>query len=234
VFVVALAAVFFAIHQFGSDAARQRMWRIDRIMRWFGAGAGVLVLLLCGLLVVMWWWQRDKAVVAAAKLAMAGRQDEAIDLLRRTIGTEGETSQRLNVLALLLHERERHAEALPLFERAEALAPAGAERDAVVNNRALALAKLGRTEEAIDLLRGVTERQPNDCAVACNLATTLADAGRETEAYEQLERAEQIYERYDERQIPQTWKAAIEACRERLPTARGFPVLPRDAGGFPT
>jgi tetratricopeptide (TPR) repeat protein len=216
---ILVAAGMFLIMWRGSPDT-QRIFNAS--MRWFFIGMMILLAVLFVLLGLLLFLHRDPVVKQAATLALADRHDEAIDLLRAHIKAKGETALRLNALGLLLMDRQRLEEALEQFRAAEKL---GGQVNTAINNQAIALHKMDRLDEAIVLMKKVCAAAPLDALAACNMCHFLADAGREIEARDELERAEQILDRYDARQIPELWRSAIDECRNRLPTARGFPVI---------
>lgn len=219
---LAITAVGWLLYHFGSDDTRQRLRVLTTILsRGVLVFVGVAVASLV-VLFVMLWRQRDPALKEAAELAAAGRHEEAIDALRRLIAERGETVNRLTALGALYMDRQRWDEALEQLRRAEA---AGAPKPSTTNNKAVVLCKMGRIEEGLALLAGAAQEYPGDFSVACNHAHFLAEAGREPEAYDALERAECILDKYEARHVPEHWKKQIEPLREKLPTARGFPVI---------
>jgi tetratricopeptide (TPR) repeat protein len=123
-------------------------------------------------------------------LERAGRVEEAMEMLHRSIDLNGSNHLALNYLGYLLAERgERLEEAQSMIERAVALAPNnGAYLDSlgwVLFRRGLpadALEPLGR---AVDLLAG-------DSTVREHLGDVLAAVGRWGEAQVQWRRAQEL------------------------------------------
>jgi tetratricopeptide (TPR) repeat protein len=219
--VVALAIFMVVLKTSGSPGAQRVADSFDSGMKLLMTGLGILLAILFALLAVLWWLQRDPVLKEIAQLALEKRYDEAITRLQAHIQTKGENAKRLNALGLLFMESGRLDEALAQFRKAETFKD---YRNDSINNQALVLHKMGRADEALALMKRVVETAPSDPVIACNYCTFLADAGREAEARDALERAERIIDRYDKRMLPETWKAAIAECRARLPRARGFPV----------
>jgi tetratricopeptide (TPR) repeat protein len=177
------------------------------------------------LLLLLYFIARDRTVSVATKLALAGKHREAEDLIRGVIRDKGETAARLMALGSVLMNQNRLDEALAAFESARRLArrPATA-----MNNCAMALRKLGRRDEARQLLDDALRLEPNHFIALTNSCLVLAEMGLETEAFGRLERAEEIYQRYDPSQV-KPWKPVLEECRQALPRAKGFPVVPLDS-----
>ena len=218
------------VEERGPIAARRSVHaiqsRLDVVMHY----VGIVLIVLVVLFLLIHWLSRDKVIIAAARLALKKQHDQAIQLLRDHIARNGETTQRLDALGLLLLDSDRYEEALAQFDRSQAVSRKPGSAD---NNRAVALHKLGRTDQALGLLKGVIEREPDNFVSTCNYCLFLADAGREQEAFEQLERAEQIYERYDPKYL-KAWTPLLEECRQKLPTAHGFPVIVPSQPNAPT
>ncbi|GLQ50612.1 tetratricopeptide repeat protein [Dyella flava] len=109
-------------------------------------------------------------------LLNSGRQDEAVPLLRRA-------AQRLPHAALLLarhyNDTQRPAEALAIVAPLCGSAQAPAE---LVAQHVVALAALGRQDEAVTFYRTLADASPDHPAAAHALAIALAAASRHAEA----------------------------------------------------
>jgi tetratricopeptide (TPR) repeat protein len=227
--IFACAAVMVFFSRFGSPDARARLHAIElgvtAAMKWLGA---VLIILLAFLL-LLYSLNRDNAASAAAKLALAGKRREAEELIRGAIQAKGPTEQRLTVLGTLLLEQGRLDEALEQMEAARRLAkhPATA-----LNNCATVLWKLGRRDESRQLLDEACSLEPQNLTALCNSCLLLAEMSLEVQAFDRLEQAEQIYERYDPSQVKH-WKPLLEQCRKALPRAKGFPVTHVEKASLP-
>jgi len=97
-----------------------------------------------------------------------------------------------------------------------------------LNNQALMLKKLGRLDEAIELLEQTAAKWPRELLTACNQCMLFCDAGREQEAFAALERAEQIVDWLGEKRVHPKGLARLIAARPRVRPAQGFPVVMND------
>jgi hypothetical protein len=219
--LVLLGGYLGYVDQFGTPAGRERVHlieaRVGLIMKYVMGALGVLV----GLLVVLYWLGRDRAMTEAAKLALAGKHDEAETVIRNAIESKGATEQRLTVLGLLLMEQNRLEESLQHLQEAARLAR---RPGAAKNNCAMALWKLGRREEAARLFDEACGLEPHNFVAVTNSCLILAELGRETEAFDRLARAERLFEEYGRYHLGD-WPPLLEKCRDAVPTARGFPVV---------
>jgi hypothetical protein len=175
----------------------------------------VLVLLLGGgLILVVWLRNRDPATNRAIKRMQEGDVDGALRDLLEVTEIKGVTANRANALGCLYLEKKEYREALERFAEAERL---GYNSFACRFNRAVALRKGGRTEEAIALYDGLSREKPDEPVIAAMYCLALADAGQIEAASEQFRRA----------QIPPpvvvpgeahrvAFEAILRECRERL------------------
>jgi tetratricopeptide (TPR) repeat protein len=216
--MVVLALLLFLLMQSGNGGVQHYLQVAGRYLMWFlSGGVGLLIVLYFAL----YWLQRDQHIVHAAKLALAGKHEEARVYLEGVIGSDGPTRDRLNALGLLFLDQKRPQEALEQFDLA--LKTFG-ENPALRNNRAMALKRLDRLPEALHELEQLTGPDCKDVVTLCNYAVLLAEAGRETEGYEQLRRAELICAGYDPRMLPKPWTVSLQEARSKLPLTEGFPV----------
>jgi flagellar basal body-associated protein FliL len=174
-----------------------------------------LVLLLCGaLILVVWLKNRDAVTARAIKRAQDGDVDGALRDLLEVSEIKGVTAKRANALGCLYLEKKEYQEALERFAEAERL---GYNSFVCRANRAVALRKSGRTEEAIALYDELSHEKPDEPAIAAMYCLALADTGQIEAAFEQYRRA----------QIPPpvavpgeahrvAFEAILRECRERL------------------
>lgn len=108
----------------------------------------------------------DLLTAGRARIA-AGDPEGAIAPLRRHVDARPQDVRGLLALAAAYDLTGRTAEAAPLYDQAEALAPAD---PAVLNNKALSLALAGRLEESSRLLRRAAALSPAPAKVKGNLA----------------------------------------------------------------
>ncbi len=147
-----------------------------------------LVLLICGaLILVVWLRNRDPVTARAMKRAQDGDVDGAIRDLLEEIEIKGTTSNRANALGCLYLEKNHYREALERFAEAERL---GYNSFVCRLNRAVALRKGGRTEEAVALYDELSREKSDEPLVAAMYCLALADAGRTDEAHDQYRRAQ--------------------------------------------
>ncbi|HTX77310.1 MAG TPA: tetratricopeptide repeat protein [Terracidiphilus sp.] len=87
-----------------------------------------------------------------------------------------------NTLGILLHDQGRFAEAVPEFERAEALGSFPA-----ISNRGNSLLDLGRTDEALAAHQSAVDRDPAHAGARYNLALTQLRLGQWREGWRNYE-----------------------------------------------
>ena len=126
------------------------------------------------------------SVPSAASLAQQGivahqRGDieTAERAYRAALRAEPEQPLALHYLGVVLFQRTRYAEALPLLERSAALVPAESEFH---NNLGLVLAALDRNDEAIAAYRRALDLEPNHATASNNLGLALQAQNRVPEA----------------------------------------------------
>jgi tetratricopeptide (TPR) repeat protein len=130
---------------------------------------------------------------AAATLAHQGlvahRQgdiDTAERAYRAALVREAEHPLALHYLGVVLHQRGRHAEALPLLERSASLVPAEPEFH---NNLGLVFAALDDNDRAIESYRRALDRKPDHATAWNNLGLACQAANRLPEAIASFRRA---------------------------------------------
>ncbi|MBS0516716.1 MAG: tetratricopeptide repeat protein [Proteobacteria bacterium] len=109
----------------------------------------------------------------------SGRGDEGERALRRAVAHAHRYPRALYLLACLLNESNRHAEVADLT--ATLADDARADPD-LLQQRAIALAKLARLDEAIAIQQRLVAMAPDNATVELLLAGTLDTAGRHREA----------------------------------------------------
>ena len=215
------------VRDHGSPAAQETAGAIAAALHTFIISLfGICMALMAVVIVLHLVINHDPVLKQVAKLAIAEKYDEAIERLRDHIRNKGENAKRLNALGLLYLTQKQYPAALEQFERSAQLDPRAID---TTNNRAVALCKLGRTDEGLALMAELSRSHPKQLLIACNHSLLLADAGRETQAYEELERAETIVDRFHQGRLSGQSLKMMEECRQRLPTARGFPVIVRES-----
>ena len=133
------------------------------------------------------------ATPSAASLAQSGLDahrrgniDAAELAYRAALDAEPAHPLALHYLGVVLHQRDAHAEALPLLERAVALVPGEPEFH---NNLGLVLAALDRTDDAVAAYRRALERKPDHVTAWNNLGLALQATNRLPEAVAAYRRA---------------------------------------------
>ena len=117
----------------------------------------------------------------AVALHQAGRLDQAERLYHALLERQPDEVNALHLLAVLRQQQGRAAEAVPLFERALALAPGVA---AIHGNYGNALQALARTEAAAEQYRRALALDAGFVDARYNLARLLKETGRFAEAVE--------------------------------------------------
>jgi len=114
----------------------------------------------------------------AAERDMAG----AWEWLHWALAREPDHAEAVNMHGILLHDEGRFAEAIEVFERAEALGNRGA-----ASNRGNSLLELGRTKEALQAHRMASERDPTHPGSQYNLALTQLRLGEWPQGWQSYE-----------------------------------------------
>ena len=151
-----------------------------------GPGAGVLVVgTVLGILLAIFaglyglLHLRSRKVVAILRKASEGGADGAIEAVRAEIAAKGTTANRANLLGCLLLGQDRWEEGDEQF--LEAIRLKG-RKPPQLTNHAVAIWKLGRTEEAATIFEEVAAAGPLALGIACTYCLILADLGRNDEA----------------------------------------------------
>jgi len=178
--------------------------------------ASVVVVAFVTLGVILGLRNYDAGVHRAQKRAAAGDLDGAIEDLREQIEDKGPTQGRVNVLGILLLQRNQWDEAAVLFRKAEEL---GGFKGVCRANLGAALLKGGKPEEALPVLQEaarIGSQVPGmACLVSLHTANALAALGRWDEA-----RAHWLASETAVRALPRAHRDAIgkdlEQCRLKL------------------
>ena len=115
-----------------------------------------------------------------------GDIDAAERAYRAALEMQAEQPLALHYLGVALHQRGRHAEALPLVERSAALVPQEPEFH---NNLGLVRAALDDNDAAIAAYRAALERKPDHATAWNNLGLVLQASNRLPEAITSFRRA---------------------------------------------
>lgn len=107
-----------------------------------------------------------RAVIAA----LEGRKDEALAALKRAVGAGEGSPDEIAFLAYLEVDRERFADALPLYERVQALEP---DVPAHFYNAGLCHFRLGRWKEAADAFHQAIGKGPAAARLEYSLALAI-------------------------------------------------------------
>lgn len=115
-----------------------------------------------------------------------GDLDAAERAYRAALAREAEHSLALHYLGVVLHQRGRHAEALPLLERSASLVPAEPEFH---NNLGLVFAALDDNDRAIASYRRALDRKPDHATAWNNLGLAYQATNRLPDAIASFRRA---------------------------------------------
>ena len=126
-----------------------------------------------------WPYFQPAWVNLADVLRTQDRDPEGEKVLRQAIATDDRNAAAHHALALLLVRRRDVPQAVSEFERASTLAPENVQYAYVYG---VALNSVGRTDDALEVLRSAYERQPGEPSLLQALATISRDAGRMDEA----------------------------------------------------
>ncbi len=102
--------------------------------------------------------------------------------LHKALEQQPDNVEGVNMQGILLHAEDRFAEAVAVFERAEALGSRSA-----TSNRGNSLMDLGRMDEALAAHRVAVERDPKNAGAAYNLALTELRLGNWREGWPRYE-----------------------------------------------
>jgi Flp pilus assembly protein TadD len=108
-----------------------------------------------------------------------GRDPDGEKVLRQALQIDDQNAAAHHALGLLLVRRRHVPEAVAEFARAAAVAPDNVQYAYVYG---VGLNSVGRTNEALDVLRAAYERQPGEPSLLQALATISRDAGRMDDA----------------------------------------------------
>jgi arylsulfatase A-like enzyme/predicted negative regulator of RcsB-dependent stress response len=133
--------------------------------------------------------------VLAFLLQQSEKPDEAIDVILEAIALGTATREMRQRLALILSETGRSDEAVRLLETLEP----GRDPE-LLNAYGIALADLGRLEDAVAQFRRVLERDPRNAVAWQNLGITALRGGEVERSREYLQRALEINDR-----LPLAW-----------------------------
>ena len=139
-----------------------------------------------------------------------GDLDAAERDYRAVLRTDPAHADAVHFLGLLLHQRERHPESVPLLERSLALAPGNA---LYRNNLGGVLKELGRLGEAERLYREALALKPDYADAEVNLAILHAAQGDYAQAVVACERALRL-----DSANYQAWRVRGEALQQRAET----------------
>jgi tetratricopeptide (TPR) repeat protein len=115
---------------------------------------------------------------------MARRDDEAILQARKTIELDSNHPFAYFVLGMAFEQKRMYAEAIAAFERLVALEKSPVNMARLAHGYAVG----GRRDEAIKILRELTEISNRTYVPAYDLATIYAGLGETNQAFECLER----------------------------------------------
>lgn len=125
--------------------------------------------------------------VGTLRMLAGDQRDEAISLFQAVLALQPENSDALNNLAMLLSEETaRQADALQLIERAQT---AAGKTPGFVDTQAMVLLRMGRAQEAIDLLLPLVERPDALAAWRFHLALAYHARGERALAAAQMGKA---------------------------------------------
>jgi tetratricopeptide (TPR) repeat protein len=187
---------------------------VNRAMLYLAFAPLVLLALLLVLILVQWLKFRDPYANRAFVRAGEGDIDGAIRELVEVVEIRGQTGHRANALGVLTLQKGEYAKSLEWFGEAERL---GYNAKVCRANRAVALRKMGRAEEAVELFQDLVSDASDDPTLAGLYCLALADVGRFNEARDQLLRAEALPQVVGQNRAHRTgFEKLIAECREKL------------------
>lgn len=120
------------------------------------------------------------------------RNEDALDAFRQAYDLQPSNSEFQLALANAYLEVRRYADAAELYQRIEPSSLKDAYRPAYQKNKAIALEKSGRRDEAFAALRENAESSPNDAGAQYSYGVAAFNAGQTATAISPLERAVQL------------------------------------------
>jgi tetratricopeptide (TPR) repeat protein len=162
--------------------------------------------------------RQPDADLLASKLGVLyirqGRSDEAEALLRRVVASHPDNTDALNNLAWLLSPRGAGGanEALALINRAISIE---GETPSLADTRAVARIQLGQVDRALEELRTIRKRVPQNPSFALHLAWAYLAKGRTVEARAELHEAERLG--LEPRALDPLELAVFQRLRKELP-----------------
>lgn len=161
--------------------------------------------------VTRWRWRGQQRVL---RRASEGDPEGAIRSVREEIEFRGPTAERWATLGCLLGQQQRWEEALSAFEQADCLSDG---QPVYQSNRALALLKTGRSEEALILLDEAIPKMHDTVTARCTRFRALAALGRWDEAREELSTTEDLLQSgWYSKAEREVLRGQIAACRQVL------------------
>jgi|SRR5579863_5461818 len=161
---------------------------------------------------------RHRHFRAALRLVREGHADTAVAMLRDQLRRPGPTAEILNAIAVIYCEQQEWDKALQAICELQGREE---ENPAFLANKGLILWKLGRLEEALELLRQAHSHIPGLFPIACNYGLLLAETGQTERAEEVLARAERML--FQSRAARLAHTNALRDIRERIASARQDP-----------
>jgi len=135
----------------------------------------------------------SEAIAIALEHHQAGRLTVAEDIYRRVLAVEPDEPDALHLLGVILHQRGRHAEALPYLDRAVTLRPGVASYH---NNRGEAYRTLGNLAMAIACYERAVQLDPTYAVALNNLGNAWKEQGQLSAAADCYRRAVQCQPEY--------------------------------------
>lgn len=123
--------------------------------------------------------QTEQAIKQAGAMLVSGRIDDARTMLLQCLKTSPNDAAALAMLGQVQHADGDFEGAVACLEKAIEL---GGEAPAVLNNLAIALKRLDRTEDAIRVYQRALSAAPDNPDILCNIGSAYISLGRGAEA----------------------------------------------------
>jgi tetratricopeptide (TPR) repeat protein len=149
----------------------------------------VLIVAAIGLSIYKKWKEKNHPFTQIEELAASGDLKGALESYRDYEMAHGPSQVLYSNMGVICSQMDEAEKALEYYRKAE---ECGKSTLWIMINKATALSKLGRNEEAIELMEECVRQEPRQIACVCSLAFLYADAGQLENAQQMLDLAKKL------------------------------------------